>query len=261
MMRLSPSATSKYTSSSQKIRVMSEAWVNTSIFCPNCGKTLVKFENNQPVADFQCNSCPEQYELKSKSGSLAQKIVDGAFSTMIERLNSDESPNFFFLTYDKNSLQVQNFLTIPKYFFTTDIIERRNPLAATARRAGWVGCNILMTGIPEYGKIFYIHNGIPMQREEVLAKWERTNFVRETKVEARGWLFDISLCIEKLGKQEFTLEEMYRFENHLQGKHPDNNNIRPKIRQQLQILRDRNLLEFVGNGKYRRKQVILPPNH
>jgi type II restriction enzyme len=27
------------------------------------------------------------------------------------------------------------------------------------RRAGWVGCNIVINGIPEFGKIFYVRNG------------------------------------------------------------------------------------------------------
>ena len=33
--------------------------------------------------------------------------------------------------------------------------------------------------------------------------------------------------------------------------YPANHNVRPKIRQQLQVLRDRGWLEFVGRGRYR----------
>jgi len=33
--------------------------------------------------------------------------------------------------------------------------------------------------------------------------------------------------------------------------HPANQHVRDKIRQQLQVQRDLNLLEFVGRGKYR----------
>ena len=36
----------------------------------------------------------------------------------------------------------------------------------------------------------------------------------------------------------------------LQKKYPWNHNIRPKIRQQLQVLRDRGLISFLGNGQY-----------
>ena len=45
---------------------------------------------------------------------------------------------------------------------------------------------------------------------------------------------------------------MYQFEDILKVKHPRNNNIRPKIRQQLQFLRDKGFIEFLGDGKYRK---------
>jgi type II restriction enzyme len=50
----------------------------------------------------------------------------------------------------------------------------------------------------------------------------------------------------------FTLENVYSFEKELSDKHPKNRNVRPKIRQQLQLLRDLGLVEFVTPGVYRR---------
>ena len=50
-----------------------------------------------------------------------------------------------------------------------------------------------------------------------------------------------------------TLEDMYAFEQDLSVIHPENKNIKPKIRQQLQFLRDKGYLEFVEAGKYRLK--------
>lgn len=57
-------------------------------------------------------------------------------------------------------------------------------------------------------------------------------------------------CVEKLGRNEFALEDVYIFEKELRGLHPDNRHIKDKIRQQLQILRDRRYLRFVDRGKY-----------
>ena len=85
-LRLTSEIASNYSSAPQKIRVLTESWVGNSIFCPNCGSALNRFENNSPVADFYCNKCSEEYELKSKNGEMGKKIVDGAYSTMIERL-------------------------------------------------------------------------------------------------------------------------------------------------------------------------------
>ena len=122
----------KYSSLSQKMRVLTEAWVDKSVYCPNCGQCEIEnYPNNQPVADFYCTKCNEDYELKSKKNSVVTKIVDGAYSTMIERLQSSDNPNFFLLNYDLADYSIKNFLVIPKHFFVPEIIEKRKPLAPT----------------------------------------------------------------------------------------------------------------------------------
>lgn len=63
------------------------------------------------------------------------------------------------MSYSKAELKVRDFILIPKHFFVPDIIEKRAPLAPTARRAGWTGCNILINKIPEQGKIAIVSNG------------------------------------------------------------------------------------------------------
>lgn len=45
---------------------------------------------------------------------------------------------------------------------------------------------------------------------------------------------------------------MYQFEENLKLKYPNNNFIKDKLRQQLQILRDKGIIEFIGRGKYKR---------
>lgn len=242
-----------YTSKSQKIRVLTEHWVGNQIFCPNCGHVDIdKYQNNKPVADFFCVNCKEDYELKSKKETIGSKIIDGAYRTMIERLASSNNPNFFLLNYDLQSLEVLNFLVIPKHFFVPEMIEERKALSPTARRAGWIGCNILLESIPQTGKIFFVENRQVKSKEGVLAEWRKTLFLREEKeVSAKGWLLDIMRSIEKLGKREFTLDDIYMFEAELGELHPENKHIKDKIRQQLQILRDKDYLDFVSRGYYR----------
>lgn len=244
----------KYNSNSQKIRVLSESWVDEEVFCPNCGANIKNYENNKPVADFYCPNCSEEYELKSKKDSLGNKIVDGAYKTMIERLESNNNPNFFFLNYHLFNLEVINFLVIPKHFFVSNIIEKRKPLSLDARRARWIGCNILLQSIPQSGKIFYIKNGQIENKKNILENWQKTLFLRESnKIESKGWLLDIMSCIDKIGKKEFSLQEVYDFENILSKKYPNNRFIKDKIRQQLQFLRDKGYLEFLERGAYRLK--------
>ncbi len=122
--------TKNYLNNAQVVRVTTEAWVEKHSFCPNCGYSLNRTKNNTPVFDFECLKCKEEFELKSKSGdTIGKKIVDGAYSKMIERINSANNPNFFFLTYDKDVFKVSNFLIIPKYFFVPNLIEKRKPLS------------------------------------------------------------------------------------------------------------------------------------
>lgn len=157
-----------------------------------------------------------------------------------------------FLNYSLKTLEVFNFFVIPKHFFIPEIIEKRKPLSDSARRAGWIGCNIVIKDIPQTGKIFYVKNRKIEPKEVILDSWNKTLFLREeTKTESKGWILDIMKYIDKIGKQEFKLEEVYRFEKELETKHPNNKHIKDKIRQQLQFLRDKNYLKFIGNGKYK----------
>jgi type II restriction enzyme len=242
-----------YKSASQRARILTEQWVYDSVFCPNCGQSNInKYPDNRPVADFYCSKCREEYELKSKQKILETSIVDGAYSTMLERLTSNSNPNLFLLNYDSSNFEVTNFIVVPKYFFVPEIIEKRKPLALTARRAGWVGCNILLQSIPQIGKIFFIKNKQIEPKEKVLAEWQKTLFLKEEKeISAKGWLLDIIRSIEKLEKYEFTLDDIYAYEKELSELHPDNKHIKDKIRQQLQVLRDKDYLEFTGRGNYR----------
>jgi type II restriction enzyme len=241
-----------YESGSQSARVWTERWVGDWLYCPNCGNPKSEqFMANRPVADFFCPSCAEEYELKSQKTPIGNKVLDGAFRTMCQRLASSNNPNLLLLNYSLARLSVVNVILVPKHFFVREIIEERKPLAATARRAGWIGCNILLDQVPASGKIFFVRDGQPEPKESVLSQWKRTLFLREEGSEGRGWLIEVMRCVESLGKQEFKIDDIYAFERQLSQLYPDNQNVKPKIRQQLQYLRDRGYLDFVSRGYYR----------
>ena len=251
-LNLDKRAVESYKSSSQRARVLTEAWVNKEAYCPNCGNArLTKYSNNKPVADFFCRSCNEDFELKSKKDSFGAKIVDGDYQVMLKRLADVHNPNFFLLNYDLFSYQVLNFFVIPKHFFVPEIIEERKPLSIDAERARWIGCNILLSRMPEAGRIFLVKDGQVKPKEDVRAVWQKTLFLREeNKVESRGWILDVMRYIEAVRKKEFTLADIYKFESMLAEQHPNNRHIKDKIRQQLQILRDKGYLVFLGKGRY-----------
>ena len=48
------------------------------------------------------------------------------------------------------------------------------------------------------------------------------------------------------------VHDVYQFESRLATLHPDNHNIRAKIRQQLQVLRDMGYIKFLDRGHYQK---------
>ena len=241
-----------YKSSSQKIRVMSEFWLVSNLFCPCCGNlNIEKIKNNSPVADIFCRNCGEIFELKSKKNNIGSKIVDGAYHTMIERITSNKNPQLFVMNYSENFF-VTDLIFIPKFFFTTDIIEQRKPLSQNARRAGWTGCNILYEKIPEQGKIDIIHDCKEISHEKILNLYRNAKKLQTENLNLRGWLLDVLNCVNKIKTDEFSLQDVYKYADFLKEKHFKNRNIDAKIRQQLQFLRDKGFIEFIGRGKYRK---------
>lgn len=243
-----------YHSGSQISRVVTEDWVARNMFCPVCGAPVLgHYEANKPVADFFCDDCNSDFELKSKeskTATIGHKIADGAYTTMIERITSLRNPHLFVMTYA--NWEVNNLLLIPNYFFVPDIIEKRKPLADTARRAGWTGCNIEIGNIPESGKIFIIKNSRQEDKSKVIDLYQRTLFLQKTEIESRGWLMDVLRCVERFPHEDFTTNEIYAFVGELQMKHPGNNHVPDKIRQQLQYLRDKGFLKFTSRGHYKK---------
>jgi type II restriction enzyme len=243
----------EYHSASQISRVLTESWVANNMFCPQCGNLNIKhFENNKPVADFFCPICNNQYELKSKSGNIQHKITDGAYETMIQRITSNDNPDFFFMNYSKQELKVKDLVFVPKYFFVPDVIEKRKPLSGSARRAGWIGCNIIIDKIPKQGLVPIITNGREEDINKVLINVNKSARLKTNDISMRGWIMDILNCVNNVNSTTFTLKEIYAFEDELHKKHNDNNHIKDKIRQQLQLLRDNGFIEFLGNGNYRK---------
>ena len=132
-----------------------------------------------------------------------------------------------------------------------DMIIPRNK--GLKNRPNYIMCNMNISTIPDSGKIFFIKDKKFEEKSKIINNWNKTKFLRNTKLEQKGWLIDIIFCIEKRKKQNFTLQELYTFVPYLKTKYPNNNFIEDKIRQQLQVLRDKNYLTFESRGKYKIK--------
>ena len=170
---------------------------------------------------------------------------------MADRIEHYAAPNFVFLHYQTDRWRVRDVFFVPRYFLSSSIIERRTALGPNARRAGWVGCNILLSRLPLDARIQAVRGEIPVSPDAVRTSWSRFAFLGTKDAESRGWTADVLACIRELHRDAFSLADLYSFEDRLASMHPTNRNVRPKLRQQLQVLRDHGVLEFLGGGEYR----------
>lgn len=243
-----------YKSPSQRARILTEAWAGKNLYCASCDRDrLDPAPDNTRVYDFVCPGCTESYQLKSRGAPLGRKVVDAAYEPMMESIRRNRAPNLFLLHYDRGRYCAENLLVVPRFFLSPSCIEARRPLSSKARRAGWVGCNILLSQLPDEGRIPVIKDKAVVSPSEVRAEYDRFRFLARETSESRGWTADILRVVEGLGKKDFTLADVYAFEDELKRLHPRNRNVRPKIRQQLQVLRDKGVLSFVERGRYRLK--------
>jgi type II restriction enzyme len=170
---------------------------------------------------------------------------------MVQAILENRTPNLFAIHYEPLRWRIANLILIPQFAFPLSAVEKRNPLSATAHRAGWVGCNILLSAIPPDARIVIIREGKPSSPQHVRREYARLKPLATLDAKQRGWTLDVLNAIRSLGKPHFNLTEAYTLEPHLARLHPANKHVRDKIRQQLQVLRDMGLLEFGTRGQYR----------
>jgi type II restriction enzyme len=182
------------------------------------------------------------------------RIPDGAYQAMLSAIREDRTPNLLLLSYKQLTWQVLDVLIIPHFAFSEQAIIPRKALASTARRAGWIGCNIDLSQIAPEARISIIRNGEIVPSTVVSERFSKLKPLSQLKSSERGWTLAVLNAIQSAGWVEFTTCEAYRFEDQLGKIFPSNHHVRQKIRQRLQVLRDMGLLLHVKRGVWK-----IPP--
>jgi type II restriction enzyme len=241
-----------YTNRTQQVRMISENWVTRHGYCLRCDSDkLTPTPANTRTRDFFCEACRHGYELKSKRGVFTNKVLDGAYSAMMRTIRDGNTPTFLLLEYS-TTWSIQGLRAIHHSLITEASIEPRKPLAASARRAGWIGCNIVLPAIAIQGQIPIVNDGMMCAKQAPREAFARLERLSSLTPKNRSWAATILNLLQRLPHRQFSLVDMYRFEAELQLLFPKNGNIKPKIRQQLQVLRDAGLIRFCGGGRYER---------
>jgi type II restriction enzyme len=245
-----PPISANYKSPSQIARIVSEAWALQNQYCVACdADELGAASNNTRGYDFECQTCTARYQLKSCSREPKNRIVDSAYDAMRSAIESDRVPNLLILHYS-DRWSVSNLLLVPSFCFSVTALEKRKPLNPTARRAGWIGCNILLSAIPPDAKLRLVDNACASAPSQVRSRFNSLKELAKLEPSVRGWTLDVLKLARSLKEKQFSLDQMYSLEPNLTALYPKNHNIRPKIRQQLQVLRDVGILRFVSRGVY-----------
>ncbi|MGD0208006.1 MAG: DpnI domain-containing protein [Verrucomicrobiota bacterium] len=129
--------------------------------------------------------------------------------------------------------RVHNLLLVPSFAFPPSAIIKRKPLSSTARRAGWIGCNIALNRVPAEARIAVVttilsppqssagvspalpSNSSEGRRDacatlsrsesvvitspaEVRAQFRRVKPLSEISVTQRGWTLDVLNTVRRL---------------------------------------------------------------
>jgi len=220
-------------------------------YCLACeSDSLLPTLANTRTKDFVCPQCAHGYELKSTRGKFGSRIPDGAFLAMTATIREGRTPSFMLMEYSL-AWEVQTLTVVHHSLITQECIEERRALALTARRAGWIGCNIILPKIAIEGRIPLVTAGNVHAHGTARTAFKRLQFLSKMPAERRGWAASLLNLLRQLPSEHFSLNDAYYFEGHLAKLYPANNNVRPKIRQQLQVLRDAGIIQFEARGLYK----------
>lgn len=246
----------RYHSAAQKARVVTENWAVTNMYCVACPSPRIEATpTGSQAIDFRCPRCEEPYQLKSCSHVFGARVVDGAHKAMVKAIQAGSTPHLLLLQYSLLDATIPNLYFIPRFALTESCLQQRPPLRQGTRREGWIGCNILLGNIPLDTRITIISNRQVVPRSHTRAEYQRALPLATLRADQRGWTLDVLKVVRELRRERFSLADVYARESHLAALHPKNHNIQPKIRQQLQVLRDLGFIDFVSPGQYQVRRV------
>lgn len=254
-LRLDPTLGDGYSSNSQRSRRITEGWAAKNLYCAACASPrLTAHANNRAVEDFHCPTCARQVQLKAKGGAVGRVVSNSAYAKKMAAIEENRAPDYCFMGYDREAWLVQDLIWVPGHFITKSVVAKRKELNASAQRAGWIGSNILLHLVPPHGKIPLVVDGVIRPSVEVREQFQATAFMQRLPAAERGWIGDVLACIGALAGsgESFTNGDIYAMDDYLARLHPANRNVRPKIRQQLQVLVKQGVIERESPGRYRR---------
>jgi type II restriction enzyme len=233
-----------------------ETWGEHNLYCPNCASPkLAQPASDTSDDDLACPDCRLAFQLKGQKTRLGATIADGSYETMLHTVSSDNVPGYYFMHYDVATWTVRDVLLVPGFAI---------PPSAVEKKKGSKSCSLVLNRIPLDARIPIVTTikasrvgdteCIMISRmEEVRAKFRRVKPLADIPAKQRALALDILSVIRRLKKTDFTSADLQPFERELKKLHPGNRQMRDKIRQQLQVLRDMGFLAQPERGVWHLK--------
>ena len=207
---LNPATAEGYKSSSQAARRITEEWATDNLHCIACPSDLaLSLPANTPVQDYMCPKCGANHQLKIENGAFGQVVQNSAYEPKMAAIADGRVPHYAFLQYSRATRRVTDLSVVPAHFISPAVIQQRRPLSNKARRAGWVGSNILLGRIPLDAQVVMVGGGTVSAPDEVRDDWRRYAFLQADERSTGGWGADVLSCVrtiqQETGARDFTL--------------------------------------------------------
>lgn len=148
--RLDFGEAARYSSAGQVARVAVEAWAARNVSCWRCSASLVLLPANTALLDAICSNAGHEVQVKAVAGVAHDRILGAAHRPLSLRLETKALPDYLIVSYDRPRATVILAEFIDGSAITLERVVERRALKATARRAGWVGSTIDLTGLERH---------------------------------------------------------------------------------------------------------------
>jgi type II restriction enzyme len=113
-LNLDPTVGDRYSSLSQKARVITQDWAGKNFYCVACPSSSILLDpENTAVRDFACPNCESIYQLKAKAGSFGHTVNNSAYAPKIEAIETGRVPSYAFLQYSRSNWRVTDLFVYP----------------------------------------------------------------------------------------------------------------------------------------------------
>lgn len=145
--RLDFGLAANFSSRSQIARVAVESWAARNVVCRRCESSLVLTPRNAKLLDAVCRAHHHEIQVKGVVGMATDRLTAAAFGPMSERLAMGHLPDYLIVSYDRTREIVTMAEFIDGATIDASRVVARTALRASARRAGWIGSTIDLSGL------------------------------------------------------------------------------------------------------------------